>query len=172
MSSEPSIIYLPTQFQLPHTLQIFNIFNLSLLSSLDSIKGCGSDKMSKCRHSSQLWWNVKQGALTRLSLIAEEDRPARVLGLLVCLAGNQARDEGLGCSKLDKMAILVLPLALMDDCPELSCFREWGVWGKSTTLVQSEGAGEAVFFSSLMNTASNHKTQTAWQAGCWKCLKT
>lgn len=45
-------------------------------------------------------------------LIAEEDRAACVLGLLGCLAGNQARDEGLGCSKLDKMVVLVLRLAL------------------------------------------------------------
>lgn len=45
-------------------------------------------------------------------LIAEEDRPARVLGLLVCLASNQTRDEGLGCSELDKMSTCALSLSL------------------------------------------------------------
>lgn len=52
----------------------------------------------------------------------------------------------------------------MDDCPELSCFWEWGVggggeggWSKSKNTCSNKGAGEGIFFSlSLMNTESNH----------------
>lgn len=86
-------------------------------------------------------------------LIAAEDRPACVLGLLVYLAGNQARDESLGCSKLDKMAVLPrlslvsllltpshLCWTLMDYWPGQRCLWEWGIWSKTTTLVQSRGA--------------------------------
>lgn len=86
-------------------------------------------------------------------LIAAEDRPACVLGLLVYLAGNQARDESLGCSKLDKMAVFPrlslvslfltpshLCWTLMDYWPGQRCLWEWGIWSKTTTLVQSRGA--------------------------------
>lgn len=37
--------------------------------------------------------------------------------------------------------------AVMDDCPELSCFLESGFFSKRTTLVQSKGAAQGVFFS-------------------------
>lgn len=118
----------------------------------------------------------REQAHIRFFLIAAEDRPACVLGLLVYLAGNQARDESLGCSKLDKMAVLPrlslvslfltpshLCWTLMDYWPGQRCLWEWGIWSKTTTLVQSRGA---VRLHILMNTERNHKTQTAWQAGC------
>lgn len=101
------------------------------------------------------WWQPPHTLF--FFLIVEQDRAACVLGLLGCLAGNQARDEGLGCSKLGKMVVLVLPLALslrMDADGRLPRTKllagNGGVWSKSTTLVQKQrgdgGDGGAIFF--------------------------
>lgn len=65
-------------------------------------------KLFWCRFNLQLWWNGKQGLLNTLL-----NSWRSVLGLLVCLAGYQARDECLGCSKLDKMAVYLCPPSLL-----------------------------------------------------------
>lgn len=142
MSSEPSIIYHPAQFQLPHTLQIFNVLSLTFFPAWTPSKVVAVTKFSNA--------DIQYLALVSAPecfLIAEEDRPTRVMGLLVCLAGNQAKDEGLGCSKLDKMALHVrkqqlcvsfslCAWTLKDDCPELRCSREHGVWSKSKGMAE------------------------------------
>lgn len=76
------------------------------------------------------------------------------MGLLGCLAGNQARDEGLGCSKLGKMVVLVLPLALslrMDTdgrLPRTKLFAGNGGFGvRAQHLFKAKGDGGAIFFS-------------------------
>lgn len=72
-------------------------------------------------------------------LIAHEDRPTCVMGMLVCLVACQ--DEGLGCSELDIKALRVRkqPICvsfslsawdMMDECPELNCSLQHGVRSK------------------------------------------
>lgn len=139
--------YLPTHFQLPHTLDIFNIFNLSFFWPT------WTQQMVVGKNASADSMHISVWVFFVCFLIAAEDRPACVLGLLVYLAGNQARDESLGCSKLDKMAVLPrlslvslfltpshLCWTLMDYWPGQRCLWEWGIWSKTTTLVQSRGA--------------------------------
>lgn len=134
-------------------------------------------KLFWCRFNLQLWWNGKQGLLNALL-----NSWRSVLGLLVCLAGYQARDECLGCRKLDKMAVYLCPPSLLS----LTLYSDSDGRLPRTELFLGTGGGFGVraqclvkprepvglFFSlPVMNAESNHKTQTAWQAESSKCLK-
>jgi len=183
VSSEPPIIYFHTQLQLPHALSFVSSTSLfppasevvAVTKWPDADLARRRDEMENRERAADLFFNGFFLCVSRS---------------LVCLAGNQTRDERSGCSELEKVAVFVSPpppphsshahslfslchtlcaWTLMDDRPEQSCFWERGFRARAQRLCKTSGGRGFFFFLfslSLMNRESDHMTQTARQARC------